>query len=112
MIEQIIIDYLTEAQTLPVYAETPVNAEDEYIVIERIGGSEVNMIREATVVVQTITNVSLYRAAQLAEQIRVLMLDLVELNSVFHCSVNAGPYNYTDTSTKNYRYQTVYTINY
>lgn len=111
MIEKIVIDYLAAAQQLPVYAEKPVNAEGEYILIERIGGSEVNRIREATVVVQTIAG-TLYRAAELAEEIRALMLDIVSLNSVFHCSVNAGPYNYTDTDTKEYRYQTVYTLNY
>lgn len=111
MIEKIVIDYLAAAQQLPVYAEKPVNQEGEYILIERIGGSEVNRIREATVVVQTIAG-TLYRAAELAEEIRALMLDIVSLNSVFHCSVNAGPYNYTDTETKEYRYQTVYTLNY
>ena len=111
MIEKIVIDYLAAAQQLPVYAEKPVNQEGEYILIERIGGSEVNRIREATVVVQTIAG-TLYRAAELAEEIRALMLDIVSLNSVFYCSVNAGPYNYTDTDTKEYRYQTVYTLNY
>lgn len=111
MIEKIVIDYLAAAQQLPVYAEKPVNPEGEYILIERIGGSEVNRIREATVVVQTIAG-TLYQAAELAEEIRALMLDIVSLNSVFHCSVNAGPYNYTDTDTKEYRYQTVYTLNY
>ena len=40
------------------------------------------------------------------------MLDIVELPSVFHCSVNAGPYNFTDTDAHKYRYQTVYTVNY
>lgn len=111
MIEKIVLDYLAAAQQLPVYAEKPVNQDGEYILIEHIGGSEVNRIREATVVVQTIAG-TLYRAAELAEEIRALMLGIVSLNSVFHCSVNAGPYNYTDTDTKEYRYQTVYTLNY
>ena len=112
MIEEIVIGYLTQAGSLPAYAEVPVNPDDEYIVIERTGGIETNMIREATIAVQVVTNVSLYRAAQLAEEVRALMLDIVSLNSIFHCSINSGPYNFTDTETKNYRYQTVFTINY
>lgn len=112
MIEKTIMDYLGQVQELPIYAETPVDPPDEYILIERTGGSEENMIRQAIVILQTITTVSLYRAAQMAEDIRGYMLGLISDGAVFHCSVNAGPYNFTDTSTKNYRYQTVYEIYY
>lgn len=112
MIERIILEYLSGQQTAPVYTETPVNLEaDEYIIIERTGGSEQNHIREATIAVQTIAG-SMFRAAEMAEDVREIMLDIVSLPSVFHCSVNAGPYNFTNTDTNEYRYQTVYTVNY
>ena len=111
MIEQIIIDYLNGQQTVPAHAEIPVNPPDEYIIIERVGGGEQNRIREASIVVQTIAQ-SMFRAAELAEAIREVMLGIVALPSVFHCSVNAGPYNFTNTDTNEYRYQTVYTVNY
>lgn len=112
MIENTIIEYLTDhVQGVPVYAETPVNPETEYIVVSRTGGGERNMIRQATIAVQT-TAPSMYLAAELAETVREVMLDIVELPSVFHCSVNAGPYNFTDTDAHKYRYQTVYTVNY
>lgn len=112
MIERIILEYLSGQQTAPVYTEIPVKHEaDEYIIIERTGGSERNKIREATVAVQTIAG-SMFRAAEMAESIREIMLGIVSLPSVFHCSVNAGPYNFTDTDTNEYRYQTVYTVNY
>lgn len=112
MIEDIIIAYLAGAQSLPVYAEVPVDPPTEYIVIQRTGGAEENLIREATVALQTVTMTSRYRAAQLAESVRELMLAITSRPEIFHSSVNAGPYDFTDPSTKAYRYQTVYTLYY
>jgi hypothetical protein len=112
MIEEIIIDYLGDQQTLPVYAELPVNPPAEYIVLQRTGGAEENLIREATVAVQAVTKESRFRAAHLAEALRTTMLGIVARKEISHCSVNAGPYDFTDSTTKAYRYQTVYTLYY
>ena len=112
MIEEIIIHYLGHEQALPVYAELPGDPPDEYILLQRTGGAEENLIREATVAVQTVTTESRFRAAQLAEALRTTMLGIVSRREIFHCSVNAGPYDFTDSTTKAYRYQTVYTLYY
>ena len=112
MIEKIIIDYLEAAQGLPVYAEVPVEPPEEYILIEKTGGAEENHIRQATVAVQSISRASLLRACWLAERHREMMLGLVADDRVFRCAVNAGAYNFTDTETKEYRYQTVFDIYY
>lgn len=112
MIEKIIINHLQAVQELPVYAETPVKPTEEYILIEKTGGVEENHIRQATVAVQSISRVSMLRAAELAEKHREEMLGLAANDRVFRCAVNAGPYNFTDTETKEYKYQTVYDIFY
>lgn len=112
MIEDVIIEYLEAGQALPVYAELPVNPPAEYILLQRTGGAEENLIREATVAMQTVTRTSRHRAAQLAEALRTTMLGIVSRREIFHCSVNAGPYDFTDSATKAYRYQTVYTLYY
>jgi hypothetical protein len=112
MIEKTIIGRLESAQVLPVYAEKPVEPPEAYILVEKTGGAETNHIRSATVAVQSVCRGSLLQACQLAEEHRKLMLDLVKEDNVFHCSVNSGPYNFTDPETKEYRYQTVYNIFY
>lgn len=112
MIEKIIIDYLEGVQELPVYPEVPVEPPEEYILIEKTGGAEENHIRQATVAVQSISRASLLRACWLAEKHREMMLGLVADDRVFRCAVNAGAYNFTDTETKEYRYQTVFDIYY
>lgn len=112
MIEQTIIAYLGRVQDVPVYAETPVNPPASYILIERTGGSELNRIRRAMIALQTVTDDSLYAAAQMAETNRDQMLDLISERNVYRCTVDAGPYNFTDPSTKTFRYQTVYEIYY
>lgn len=110
MIEKTIINYLGTVQNLPVFAEVPLNAPAEYILIEKTGGSETNHIRQATVVVLCVSRNSLENACRIAEDVRTKMLEIVVVPSVFSCRINAGPYNFTDPDTKNYRYQTVFDI--
>ena len=110
MIEITIYEYLKDALGVPVYTETPVNPPDEYVRIERTNGGETNGIEHALIAVQSISALSLYRAAEINEEVKAAMRSLY-LPSVYSAKLNAD-YNYTNTSTKQYRYQAVFDIYY
>ena len=52
---------------------------------------------------------SMERAALLNEEVKAAMNEIVELDDIARCDLNSD-YNYTDTSTKQYRYQAVYDL--
>lgn len=112
MIEKIILDFLGERLSVPVSMEA-LNNEKRYVVIEKTGGSETNYISSATVAIQSVTDSrkggTLYEAAELNEEVKQAMREIEELEEVSSCSLNAD-YNFTDTTTKNYRYQAVFNL--
>lgn len=116
MIEKIVLDYLSDALSVPVYMETPADTPDdpipsEYVLIEKTGSSETNIIPSATLAIQSISNISLYNAASLNEAAKGAMFNLITVPEVSRSSLNSD-YNFTDTTTKQYRYQAVYDITY
>lgn len=114
MIEKTIIDYLTAAGLsvgTEVYAEKPVDPPAEYVLVEKTGSSRSDLIDRAMIAVQSISKGSLLRAAQINEEVKAAMYDIVQLDEVFACSLNSD-YNFTDTRTKEYRYQAVFNIFY
>ena len=48
-------------------------------------------------------------AAELNEQVKAAMEDLADLDEVSACRLNSD-YNFTDTTTKHYRYQAVFDL--
>lgn len=108
MTEKIILDYLSETLTEPVYMEVPEDAPERYITIERTGSSTTDLIETVTLVVQSNAE-SLYEAAELNERVKAAMRDSVALPTVSRCALNSD-YNYTDTAKKHYRYQAVYVV--
>ena len=111
MIEEIVIGYLSDYQHIPVYAERPEEPEAEYILIERTGMTKVNHIRKATIAVQSCSTVSLDRAAEINDAVERLMEGITDLTDISRCSLNSS-YNFTDTETRTYRYQAVFTLSY
>lgn len=110
MIELTLLEYLKKELSYPVHMERQ-NDQTNYIVIEKTGGSCEDFIARATFAVQTYGE-SLYKAALMANEVFDVMLKMPDYTDVSSCKVNGGPYNYTDTETKEYRYQTVYDIHY
>ena len=116
MIEEVIRNYLI-AQELEgigsnVFLETPEpgSVPEEYILLERTGSSMRNHIETATIAIQSVSSVSLYRAALINNAVKLAMLyGLPQENAVFGCRINTD-YNYTNTATKQYRYQAVFQI--
>ena len=110
LIEEIIRNYLNDDHlSAPVYLEIPKSAPPEFYVMEKTGGSENNQIDSSTFALQAYAQ-TMYRAAELANQAAVVMKEgLITLDQITKVSVQ-GPYNFTDTTKKNYRYQSVCTV--
>lgn len=105
MIEKTILDYLDEHLTVPVYMEEPISKPASYVLIERTGSSESDLIESTTLALQSY-GASLYDAAALNMAVKARIKQAVELPSVSAVYINSD-YNFTDTETKRYRYQCV-----
>ena len=109
IIEEIVRDYLSKKLILtPVRLELPNNPPDIIVVLEKTGSNEVNHIKSATFAIQSYSK-SMLDAMELNEQVKQAMKDIVELDQIGACNLNSD-YNFTDTTTKKYRYQAVFDI--
>ena len=108
MIEIIVMEYLERKLNVPVRMEK-INANPS-VFIEKTGGEETDFITSATLAIQSYGE-SMYMAAELNERVKAAMRDIVELNEV-SAAKYVTDYNFTDTETKRYRYQAVYTVTY
>ena len=108
MIEETVLDYLSEKIPVMVRMEEELDMPDEYVLVEKTGGGKTNHIRRATIAVQSYA-VSLYRAMQINEEVKEAMEDIVALDEISRCTLNSD-YDYTDTTRKKYRYQAVFDI--
>lgn len=109
MIEEILYNYLGDSLSAPVYLEIPVDYPSKYYVIEKTGGAQVNHIKSATVAIKSYAD-SMYDAAEMNEELKAVMLDdILELPELASVRLNSD-YNFTDTATKQYRYQAVFDI--
>ena len=110
MIEATVRNFLLSALSVPVYVDVPPDPPADYVTVERTNGSETEHIREATIALQSY-GASRADAATLHEQVISEMKTLITLDSISACYLNAE-YDYTDTTTKRYRYQAVFNIVY
>lgn len=112
MIEDKIREFLESKLTVPVLMEVPKNPASQFVVIEKTGGGQVNMISSSILAIQSYAP-SLFEAAQLNELVKDWMLDGVEgaitLGTIAKITLDSD-YNYTDTTSKRYRYQAVFDI--
>ena len=109
MIEEILYNYLGDSLSAPVYLEIPKDYPSTFFVIEKTGGAWVNHIKSATVAIKSYAQ-SMYDAAEMNEELKAVMLnDILELPEIASVKLNSD-YNFTDTTTKQYRYQAVFDI--
>ena len=114
IIEQIILEYLSEQMSVPVLMEVPeVPSEDfptmpeRFIVLEKVGGGMTDYIGRGSIAVQSYSLISLYDAAELDDEMRTAMFGILERPEISGIKL-ASNYNHTDTRTKRYRYQSVF----
>lgn len=111
MIEKAVLDYLITALNVPVYMERPAKEETSaYVVLELVGNSRSNRVFSASIAAQSY-GASLYDAATLNNDVVVAMDLFNASNDIGGCKL-ASSYNFTDTATKRYRYQSVFDIFY
>ncbi len=110
MIEKIILDYLNEHMDVPCFMERPPKIPKSFILLERTSGSIDNYVNYCTLAIQSYSE-SLFKCAQLNEQVKENMLNAITLDDVFSVKLNSD-YNFTDPSTKEYRYQAVFDLVY
>lgn len=105
MIELELKNYLEEKTKLDVFMMLPINKPKEFISIERIGGDYENMLKSSTFAIQS-WGESLFNVATLNEEIKNHLFEFTENEKVSKVKINSD-YNFTDTTTKKYRYQIV-----
>lgn len=115
MIEITLLNYLKDNLTykdknIPCYLEKPLNKPDRYVVFEKTSSSKQNHINQATFAFQSYGE-SMYHAAGINESLKVVLEEMIELGEIGSVRLNSD-YNYTDTETKEYRYQAVFDIYY
>lgn len=110
MIELTVKQFLDGHLSVPSFFESPGDSNDSYVLIEKTGSSGQNRLRTATIAFQSYA-ASLLEAAKLNEEVKGVVGDLITEDDIRFIRLNSD-YNYTDTTTKKYRYQAVFDIGY
>ena len=113
MIEKVVRNYLNSVLDVPVLMEKPREEIKRYVLVEKSGSGMENWVENATFIIQCYAE-SLFEAAALNEALKNAMVGpdgIITLNDISKCELNSD-YNYTDTNSKEYRYQAIYEIYY
>lgn len=109
MIETVLLNYLNSAGlSAQVHMEQPAKKPSAFYILEKTGGSQTNHINESNFTVQSYAD-SLANAAHMNEDIKQAMLNAITLDEISRVELNSN-YNYSDPTTKQYRYQAVFVI--
>lgn len=110
-IEDFVIQYLAEALTVPVSGDVPnLGTNEEFVTVEKLGGSMTNHIRRASIAVQSWSR-SRMEACELNEMVKAAMERLTERHQISSAALSSD-YNFPDLSRRQPRYQAVYEIVY
>lgn len=107
MIAKTLLDYLDNNLSVPVVMEAPEQTTG-YVLIDQTGSSRTNHIITTTFAIQSY-GASLYDAMVLNEDVKDAMVGFAELDEITRVELQTD-YNFTDTATKQYRWQAVYLI--
>lgn len=100
--------YLSGALSVPVYTEIPESMPKRFVTLEKTSGGEENYIYNSTIAVQSWAE-SLADADALNDVVKRAMRDAVTVDMICRCKLNSD-YNFTDTTSKKYRYQAVFDV--
>ena len=107
MIAKQLLDYLGSVLDVPVRMEAPEQTTG-YVLIDQTGSSRTNHIITTTFAIQSY-GATLYEAMVLNDAVKDAMAGFAELGNVTRVELETD-YNYTNTATKQYRWQAVYLI--
>lgn len=108
MVEVVILNHLKSKLTVPVYLEKPEPLPDEYVLFEKTSSGRFDHLNSSTFAFQSYAK-TLYGAASLNKETKEAVDSLIEIDEIAGVQLNSD-YNFTDTATKQYRYQAVYNI--
>lgn len=108
MIEKTVLEYLQSHTGIPCHLEVPSNPPERFLVVEKTGSSVTDLIKTATIAVQSYGE-TLTETIAINERVKEEMSGLADLDEIGGCNLNSD-YNFTDTTTKKYRYQAVFDI--
>lgn len=107
MIAKTLLDYLGSNLDVPVVMEAPEQTTG-YVLIDQTGSSRTNHIITTTFAIQSY-GASLYDAMVLNDEVKDAMVGFAELDEITRVELETD-YNFTNTATKQYRWQAVYLI--
>ena len=107
MIAKTLLDYLDNNLNVPVVMEAPEQTTG-YVLIDQTGSSRTNHIITTTFAIQSYGS-SLYNAMLLNDEVKDAMVGFAELDEITRVELETD-YNFTNTATKQYRWQAVYQI--
>lgn len=110
MIELIIKKHLEKKLKVPIYLEMQKNMPCSFVIFEKTSGGRKDLINSATFAFQSYGS-SMYNAAKLNEELKEAVFELNWSGEVGGVKLNSD-YNFTDITTKRYRYQAVFDITY
>lgn len=111
MIETTMLDYMeARLAPTPVLMETPEDVPDTYVLLQKVGSGRENRIERASFAMQSIAP-TLYEAAALNGRVKAAADAMGPGDGVFAARLS-GDYEFTDLTTRQYRYQAVYDIYY
>lgn len=108
MIELTLKKFLDTKVEIPVVLEHQPNLPKRYILIEKTSSKRDNLLKSSVIAIQSYAE-SLYEAAKLNEKVKEIIDQLVYVDEVSGVRLNSD-YNFTDSETKQYRYQAVFDI--
>lgn len=109
MIEAILINHFNKKlNNVMAYMEMPEKPEESFLVLQKTGSQTNDRIVTSTVAVQSYGE-TLLDAVKLNEDVKEIMEQLEEDDQIGGVRL-VSDYNYTDPTTKRYRYQAVYNI--
>lgn len=109
MIEQVIFDFLNQKLNGKVFMETPMDKPSKFYLFEKVGSRKSNHLVSSTIAFQSISSISLLDAAEMNQTLIKYVESLIEESEIISVSLNSD-YNFTDVTTKEYRYQAVFDI--
>lgn len=109
MIELLIKNYLDGHLSAPSFLERQDKMPDRFVLFEKMGSAEKNQLPSSTFAFQSYAP-SLFEAAKLNDELKKVLKNMIALDEISGIKLNSD-YNYTDTETKEHRYQAVFDIN-
>lgn len=109
MIIKDLLDFLNDDTALdtPVYTEVPKELTD-FVLLDQTGTEQTNHITTTTIAIQSY-GATLWDALVLNDKVKAAMDRFVWLKNVAKVELETD-YNFTDTETKQYRWQAVFNI--